>query len=170
MEHVNCAFSLLTRDPLLPLLLPCPDGHLLRLTLAPCDADALRAARFTDGKQNRENPILEGRLDIVGIDRPGESDRPFKRAGRDFPQEPVVSLRMALHPGLLPLLSYILLLRLGLALLLRRLTLRLTFGLVLMLVLMAVATSNRQGVLIKVDRPLIQTSWDLYMGEHETIN
>lgn len=78
-------FSLLTRGPLLPLLLPCLDGHLLRLTLAACDADPLRAARFTDGKQNREDPILEARLDIVGIDRPGEDDRPFKRAGDDFP-------------------------------------------------------------------------------------
>src|SRR6266581_1956019 len=138
-------FIILTpqQGPLLALFLPCPDRHLLRLTLAACEADPLRAARFTDGKQNREDPILEACLDIVGIDRPGEGDRPFKCARGDFPREPVVSLPVAFRPALL-----------GLALLLRRLTLRLllalrlTFGLVLMLVLMAVTTSNRQGVLI----------------------
>ena len=72
------------KGPLLPLPLPCLlslsclDGHLLRLTLAACDADPLRAAPFTNGKHNREDPILELRLDIVGIDRPGEGDHPFK--------------------------------------------------------------------------------------------
>src|SRR2546422_14795 len=133
--------SLLSRDPLLPLFLPCPDGYLLRLTLVPCEADPLRFARFTDGKHNREDPILELRLDIVGINRPGEGDRSFKCAGDDFPREPVVSLPMTIRLPLLGLLP-----RLWLALLL--LALRLTLGLVLMLVLMAVAPSNRQGVLI----------------------
>ena len=65
---------------LLPFLLSCPDGHLLRLTLAFRETDPLRFARFTDGKQNGEDPILELRLDIVCIDRPGEGDRSFKRA------------------------------------------------------------------------------------------
>src|SRR4051794_24943904 len=139
-------FSLLSGDQLLSLLLPCLDGYLLWLTFAACNADALRAAFFADRNHNRENPILEFRLDIVGIDRPGEGDRPFKGAGDDFPQEPVVSLP-ALHPatlGLLCLLSSALLL----TLLLRRPTLHLTLGLVLMLILMAIATANRQAVLI----------------------
>ena len=151
------------------MFLPCPNRHLLRLTaltaLVDCvafDADSLRAARFAHGKQNREDPILKFRLDIVGIDRPGEGYRPFKRASDDFPREPVVSFPVALCLPLLCLLSSGLLRRL-LALLLRRLALRLswlrllspgllalplTFGLVLMVVLMAEAASNRQGVLI----------------------
>src|SRR5205807_6937520 len=91
------------KGPLLPLPLPCLlslsclDGHLLRLTLATCDADPLRAAPSTNGEHNREDPILELRLDIVGIDRPGEGDHPFKCAGDDFPREPVVSTPMAFH-------------------------------------------------------------------------
>src|SRR3984893_7115707 len=131
-------FSLLSRDQLLSLLLPCPDGYLLRLTFAACNADALRAAFFTDRKHNRENPILEFRLDLFGIDRPGEGDRPFKRAGGDFPQEPVVSLPLAFHPATLRLLRLLpsALLRLLpsallLTLLLRRPTLHLILGLVL---------------------------------------
>ncbi len=85
-------------------MLPGPDGHRLRLTLAARDADPLQAARLTDRKQNREHPIVELRLDIVGIDRPGESDRPLKRAGDDFPREPVVSLSMTASLALLGLL------------------------------------------------------------------
>src|SRR5258708_8994149 len=138
-------FSPLSRDQLLSLLLPCPDGYLLRLTFAACNADALRAAFFTDRNHNRENPILEFRLDFVGIDRPGEGDRPFKRAGDDFSQEIVVSL--AFHPptlGLLRLLPSALLL----TLLLRLPTLLLTLRLVLTLILIAIATANRQAVLI----------------------
>src|SRR4051812_35532904 len=144
-------FSLLSGDQLLSLLLPCLDGYLLWLTFAACNADALRAAFFTDRNHNRENPILEFRLDIVGIDRPGEINRPFKGAGDDFPQEPVVSLPMPLHPatlGLLRLLSSTLLSStllssaLLLTLLLRRPTLHLTLGLVLMLILMAIVTAN----------------------------
>ena len=126
------------------MLLPRTDGYLLRLTLTACDSDPLRAARFTDGKLNREYPILELRLDIVGIERPGESDHPFKRAGDDFPREPVVSLPMTAclaTLGLLCLLSSVLLFRLWRTLLL--LALHLSLGLVLMLVLMAVAPSNR---------------------------
>src|SRR5438552_8918104 len=165
-------FYLLIKGPLLPLPLPCLlslsclDGHLLRLTLAACNADPLRAAPFTNREHNREDPILELRLDIVGIDRPGEGDHPFKCAGDDFSREPVVSTPMAFRLALLCLLSTVLLrlllalrlarLRLLLArcltrlrlLLARRLTrlrlllgLRLTLGLVLMLVLMAEATS-----------------------------
>src|SRR5690348_5861496 len=96
-------FSLLTRGPLLllPLLRPCPYSHLLRLTLTACEADPPGAARFINRNQNREDPILQARLDMVGIDRPGEGDRPFKRAGGDFPQEPVVSLAMAIRSALL---------------------------------------------------------------------
>jgi hypothetical protein len=140
-------FLPLSRNQLLSLLLPCPDGYLLRLTFAACNADALRAAFFANRKHNRENPILEFRLDIVGIDRPGEGDRPFKRTGDNFPQEPVVSLPMAFRPAtlrLLRLLSSALLL----TLLLRLPTLHLTLGLALMLFLMAIATANRQAVLI----------------------
>ncbi len=85
-------------------LLPRPNGHRLLLSLAACDADPLRAARFTNGKHNREDPILKLRLDIIGIDRSREGDRPFKRAGDDFPREPVVSLPMATPPPLLSLL------------------------------------------------------------------
>src|SRR5579864_5935331 len=128
------------------MLLPCPDGHRLLLSLAACDADPLRAARFTDGKHNREDPILELRLDIIGIDRPGEGDRPFKRAGDDFPREPVVSLTMATR---LATLSLLLGLRLGLGLtLLSLLLLSLALSLVLVLVLLAELPPNRQGVLI----------------------
>src|SRR5437762_2491357 len=99
--------SLIISGPLLLLLLSCPNEHLLRLTLTVrltaslaagldvLEADPSRAARFTDGKQKREDPILEFRLDIVGIDRPGEGDRPFKRASDDFPREPVVSPSVA---------------------------------------------------------------------------
>ena len=127
---------------LLASLLPCLDGHLLGLTLAACDADPFRAARFTDGKQNREDTILKLRLDIVGIDRPGEGDRPFKRAGDDFPREPVVSLTMTFRLAtlrLLCLLPSVLLFRLCWALL----ALHLPLGLALMIVLVAVAPSNR---------------------------
>src|SRR5437762_9948010 len=119
---------------LLPLL-PGSDCHLLRLTLATCDADSLGATRFVDGKQNCENPILEFCLDIVGIDRPREGDCPFKHAGGDFPQEPVMSLPMARCLTLLGLL-HLFSVRL------------LTLCLFLMLVLMAEATSNRQGIYI----------------------
>lgn len=127
------------------MLLPCPDGHRLLLSLAACDADPLRAARFTDGKHNREDPILELRLDIIGIDRPGEGDRPFKRAGDDFPREPVVSLAMATRLATLSLL-----LALGLTLL-SLLLLSLALNLVLVLVLLAELPPNRQGVLINDD-------------------
>ncbi len=107
--------------------------------------------------------------DIVDIDEPGEGDRPFKRAGGYFLQEPVVPLpvavRLALHPVLL-----------GLALLLRRRALRLTclplllaclplllslhlsLGLLLMLVLIAVATSNCQAVLINHDFDIFRSA------------
>ena len=99
-------------------LLPCLDGYLLWLCLATCcEADSPRATRFTYRKQNREDPILEFRLNIVDIDRPGEGDRPFKRAIHDFPREPGVSLTMAARSallGLLRLLSCVLPLLLGL--------------------------------------------------------
>ena len=94
------------------------------MTLPPAEANPPWAACFSDGKRNRENPILELRLDIVGIDGPGESDRAFKLAVDDFPREPVVSLtmpvRLTLLGGLrlLCLLSSVMLLRLRLALLL----------------------------------------------------
>src|SRR5258708_37708001 len=86
-------------------LLPCLDGHLLRLTLAARDADPPRAALFTDGKQNREDPILVARLDSVDIDRLGEGDRPFKRARGDFLQEPDIATRVTGCRALLRLLS-----------------------------------------------------------------
>src|SRR6266567_6061454 len=126
-DCLACSSKFSEQDPLLPLL-SCPDGHLLGLTLAARDADPLRTARFTDGKQNREHPILEIRFDSVGIDRPRESDHPFKRAGDDFPREPVMPLPVAVRSApLLRLLSSVLLPRLWLALLLRLwLTLRLT--------------------------------------------
>src|SRR6266567_2006140 len=160
-----------TGDPLLPLLwplLPCLDGYLLWLCLATCcEADSPRATRFIYRKQNREDPILEFGLNIVDIDRPGEGDRPFKRARGNFLDEPVVPLSMAvrltLHPALL-LLAWLLRRRtlhltclpLLLPLHLTRLPLLLalllgTHGRLLMLVLIAVATSNRQGVLINRD-------------------
>src|SRR5258708_21079062 len=122
---------------LLPLLLLCLDRHLLRLILAARDADPPRAPLFTDGKLNREDPILVARLDSVDIDRLVEGDRPFKCAGGDFLQDPDVSTRMAVCRALLRLLSSVVPLRLLLAL-----------HLVLTLVLSTVATSNRQGVLI----------------------
>src|SRR6266516_1796626 len=74
----------LTRDPLLPSLLPCSDGHLLGLILTTCNADP-----------------------------PGEGHRPFKLARDDFPREPVMSLLVALCLArLLPPLGLALLLRL----------------------------------------------------------
>jgi len=85
---------------------------MLRLTaltaLVDCvafDGDPLRAARFTYGKPDREYPILKFRLDIIGIDRPGEGYRPFKRASDNFPRKPVVSFPVALCFPLLCLLS-----------------------------------------------------------------
>ncbi len=157
--------SLLLGDPLLALrlpLLPCLDGYLLRSLLAACETDSPRAGRFIYGQQNREDPVLELCVDMVDIDEPGEGDRPFKRAGGYFLQEPVVPLpvavRLALHPVLL-----------GLALLLRRRSLRLTclplllslhlsLGLLLMLVLIAVATSNCQAVLINHDFDIFRSA------------
>src|SRR6266851_2730283 len=117
----------------------------------PADADPLRAARFTDGKHNREDPILELRLDIIGIDRPGEGDRPFKRAGDDFPREPVVSLTMATRLATLSLLLGLGLTLLSLLLGLLSLLLPLALSLVLVLVLLAELPPNRQGVLINDD-------------------
>src|SRR5258708_31628597 len=120
-------------------LLPGLDGHLRPLTLAACNADPPRAALFTDGKLNREDPILVARLDPVDIDRLGEGDRPFKRAGGDFLQEPDISTRMAVCRALLRLLSSVVPLRLLLAL-----------HLVLTLVLSTAPTSNPHRTFINL--------------------
>jgi hypothetical protein len=143
---------------LLPLLLSCLNGYLLRLTLA-CETDTLWATGFIYRKHNREDSILEFRLNIVDIDRPGEGDRPFKRPGRNFLQEPVVTLLVAVRSALLAIASLLWLpnwrltcLRLLLALpLTLLLALRLTLLLFPMLVLITIATSNCQGVLINRD-------------------